>query len=297
MQIERRETVDYEPFSLELVANEGTALVADDVEAFALQWLEKRAVGSPVCRTGCTFKYVSAAQINDGVVRLLVQWVCDECEQVLCRALGEQFRNLQRIYVGHSVQDTGDLVLPASSIGFSERPVTHEDGRIEIVGKFEIASVAISVDELARFCRETGFVTSGERVGHHDTYLRNGLMDMLPAERRGVAAADFLSYSDAVAYCSWANCRLPTEGEFLAAALIDDEVHDSLPMPEEIQRLYASGRIVRFGGDVITSNREGPKVVVIRGPNVVKRPNDRGNRWLVDDDFPAGKLFPVLLTG
>jgi hypothetical protein len=226
-------------------------------------------------------------------VRLLIQWVCDECEEALFHALGERFRKLAVIYIGESVVGNGIVALPARSIVIAGKRVTHEDGRIEIVGTFEIASVAVSVDEMAQFCKKTGFVTSGERVGHHDTYLRNGLMDMLPAERRGVAAADFLSYSDAVAYCSWAHCRLPTEGEFLAAALIDDEVHDSLPTPEEIQRFFASGRIVRFGGDVITSNREGPNVVVIRGPNVVRRPNDRGNRWLVDEDFPAGKIFAV----
>jgi hypothetical protein len=296
--IEKLDLIDYEPLRLGLIASEGSVLAAPEIESFVRECLKPDREG--VCGN-CGKKWVDAEQTNPSTVDLHVQWLCDLCMEALFTALARQFASIERVQIGYPKSEPIDIRPKAKSIIFKGRSVTFEDCRVEAVADFEIASRAVSVDEFKTFCAETGYVTSGERHRRwdfDDTYDNNAFLNLAEPDERGAAPAYFLSYFDAVEYCTWSKCRLPTEGEYLIAALIDDAVHERLPEPQRIQELWKSGTVIPFGGDVVTSTRVGDLIVSRRGPNVVKRPGweRSGERWLVEKDQPAGQIFAVTDT-
>ena len=181
---------------------------------------------------------------------------------------------------------------------FTGRIVTYEDGRIEAVSDFEIVNRPVTVEDMRQFCEATGYVTSAERKGSLDTFRNNAYLRVVEPEFWGQHLADFLSHDDAAAFCAWSGYRLPTEGEFMVAALVDDAVHDDWMDDDEdvVDDWIASGRIADLATSIITDTRVGNRVVVRSGPHHVKQPGweeDR-ERSLVEADDPAGTIVRVV---
>lgn len=107
---------------------------------------------------------------------------------------------------------------------------------------FAIAAHAVSNAQFAEFVQATGYVTTAERRGRsHVFYLHLDQPEMHPSPLadapwwRNVSSASWrhphgaepavpehpvvhVSYADALAYCSWAGARLPSEAEWECAA-------------------------------------------------------------------------------
>jgi formylglycine-generating enzyme required for sulfatase activity len=100
---------------------------------------------------------------------------------------------------------------------------------------FRIAQRPVTLGEFRRFCADAGYSTTAHRLGAKETYDRNEMLDkvskMPPATRRrfglhengdlAAAAVKHVSHDDAIAYCRATGVRLPTEAEWLAAAVLN----------------------------------------------------------------------------
>jgi hypothetical protein len=157
---------------------------------------------------------------------------------------------------------------------------------------------------MQKFCDQTGYVTSAERrgpqeFGIYDTYKENVFLRVVEPVFHPVQEAHFLSYNDAIAYCTWSGHRVLTEGEFFVGALFDDAVHPTDPKHKDVVHAFHTGKVAFFangGSGIVTQTRVGAQVVLRFGPNIVKRPGWQSHwyRRLVDADDPAGRIVRVL---
>jgi hypothetical protein len=296
MVIEKLDPIDFEPLVVQLTARKETNLVASEVERYLNEWLSNREE-NPICQNGCRRKFLNVRQMDNETIQVLIQWLCDQCMDVLFANLADRFPNIEKIRLGSPAIASKESGSKVGSIFFNGRSVTFEDGRTEVVENFEINCEPICVAQIRQFCAETKYLTSAQRLGHLHTYEKNPFVSALSANDCKGAPARFLSYVDAAEYCSWAKVRLPTEGEYFVAATVDDIVHEATA--EQVRDLFLSAKIVRFNGLVITSTRIDDLIVCRAGPNVVKRPGwesrIRDNRYLLDKNKPSGQIFTVLI--
>jgi formylglycine-generating enzyme required for sulfatase activity len=137
---------------------------------------------------------------------------------------------------------------------------------------FEIAIRPVSVGQYEAFCAATGFRTTAECGRLKDTtYFDNSTLHKLTEEVRANAPAVDLSHRDAVAYCEWARCRLPTEAEWiLAATVILEEAKPDMDLLAFYQRYELSEDILKQVDTEITATQPSPTTCVVRrGPYLV----------------------------
>jgi hypothetical protein len=108
-----------------------------------------------------------------------------------------------------------------SLITIPETVIRLEDGTRRVVEAFGTSRRAVTVEEYARFARESGYVTTAEQARRPHTFRHHYAIEDLSDVETASVRATFLSWYDAAAYCEWAGGHLPSQEEWLAAAVRD----------------------------------------------------------------------------
>ncbi|TAG00968.1 MAG: formylglycine-generating enzyme family protein [Burkholderiales bacterium] len=96
---------------------------------------------------------------------------------------------------------------------------------MQTIGNFSIDVHEVTIEQVTRFARATGFVSQAERSGGGSTF-EGGWVQRAGWNWRtpfGTVAnpnepAVHLTYDEAAAYCAWAGKRLPSDAEWIEAA-------------------------------------------------------------------------------
>jgi hypothetical protein len=184
------------------------------------------------------------------------------------------------------------------------KTVEFEDGRTATVEPFAISKRAVTVALFEAFEKATGYVTAAERSEAAKLFRVNEVIEhMTPADRLQ-APAYCVSFLDALAFCEWAEVRLPTEAEWLAASLIDDRVYD-LKAGEPCPWCDARGNLIMdklqdalefFASKEWTSTRLPNGLVTVRGGPVYFRDNEWRNDLRSNRSFRKPEEWDLLTS-
>lgn len=237
MKIKINEIAGWEPavitFRFDVVPNE----LIDAFRIYVTNFLQcsKR----PNCF--CIFKYIHFhLKAQQKGIEVHTEWMCSKCLQKLANAAVKKFPSLNSVEFG--IMYEAKAPSSARFIEIPARKIKLEDGTVHSVGRFTIARTVVTIDEFRKFAGETGYLTTAELDHYFENYQNNQTISGLSSQVAGKAAAVYLSYRDATAFCQTGGYRLPTEKEWLAAAIKNWKVRD-VGVDEEFDlRLKATPR-------------------------------------------------------
>lgn len=153
---------------------------------------------------------------------------------------------------------------------------------------FQIGYNPVSVAEFEQFCRSTGYITTAEKEGASDIYRAN---EELSSPSDPVC---YVSPLDALAFCQWSNTRLPTDDEWLAAAV---QPHDAVDAKQyfgavqELRRSQEWKRVTFNTSEIVILENAG--FGARHGPKYVRCSSDQNRRLL----FPITESLYCLDVG
>jgi len=107
----------------------------------------------------------------------------------------------------------GEFLMGSATGAFDEKPV-----RQVYVDAFYMDKHEVTNRRFARFVKATGYRTEAERSGRRSGTWRHPMEESDTLKGKGDWPVAQVSWDDAMAFCSWAGKRLPTEAEWEKAA-------------------------------------------------------------------------------
>lgn len=162
-------------------------------------------------------------------------------------------------------------------INIPKTSVEFEDGRVELVPEFRISRTPVTIGEFRSIAQSHNYLTTRElRKDSAETYLQNEAVSDTAIDDIANLPARYLSFEDAEFFCKCVGVRLPSEAEWLAAAIVDDRVYDRDEWKMALQKAAKSPNSLEWLSSEYTSTVTNPnQIVVRRGPKLVRSSNWR----------------------
>lgn len=112
--------------------------------------------------------------------------------------------------------------LPFVRVNSPDRITCIPESRRLALRPFFVTYQPIPAWAFRQFAKDTGYITDAERNGE-DWYMRHACVIACSEDQILSWPASCFSWNDAMAFARWAGARRPTDDEWLAASLIDNE--------------------------------------------------------------------------
>lgn len=244
MKFIKKQILCWEPLEIRFVPQKKKKGWEEEVFSWLLGWEKERMkIAGDMESSQLPLECYVAEVKPDGTVIVHIEWLCEKAIDVFAKYIRKKGSNVKQLVIGDELDD----VLPTNRIGleiqFIKIPekIIYTETKTDIkVPSFEISKYSITVGQYRRFAEETGYKTTNEQAEYYLTYYANDLLIALSKKKRETASATCLSYNDAIEYCKWAKVRLPSDHEWLSAAVLDwKKEYKYSEISEEMVQKYA----------------------------------------------------------
>jgi len=272
MRIRKKPNLDFEVDRFHFRFRRAVSGVADKLRGLFTEWMrEREAAGA----CACYFKNLSVEEpTNPKQADVLFGWFCERCLVRLEPLVGKHLPSITAVSVG---SDLSPYPAPDSRfIHLSGAVAFFENGSSAPLAQYEICRSPVTTGQFDEFTAATGYVTACERDGA-GSFRLDETMEPVRSRDRANIPVHSVSFNDALEYCAWANVRLPSEAELLAAALIDHRIMS----PREFHDFMfgQSGRfdiekypdsLAGLGAEFVVGDAAPGKAIVRTGPYYVR---------------------------
>lgn len=219
MEIVEEDLVDWEPLIIRFNSRKRLSRKESlRLATFVQNWFDKTAAENP--NSWRTAKEWNASIEDGGSVVARCEFMPPEGIPLLAAAVGVQFPVIDQLRLGYP--------LPDQSQGRGSQWTVLPGGRLDIDGKvysfepFCMSFKSVSIGQFEKFLHATNYIPVPDVIREYPGFVIENTYGQLG--RSSHIPAIGVTLDDAVAYCDWAQVRLPTEPEL--AYFFDYAVRD-----------------------------------------------------------------------
>jgi hypothetical protein len=206
MRVIYEDTVDWEPLHMRFrLTGVPTAARCEALASFVLEWMRQRERDDPKKWRLCEY---STRIKPGGMVEAFYKLMPADEVQHLADAVAERFPFVAEMRLGEretasgTLQKVDWLKIPAGRVII--------DGVAYDVAAFTISFTAVTAGLFCEFLEATGHTPVPDTMEHPGYTISNFKLNYGKSPKIPFFG---LTYDDAIAFCAWAGCRLPTDPE------------------------------------------------------------------------------------